>query len=722
MIGHVRILPASCRPMEIPIHTVRVRVLRVEMSTIRFLALAALLFIGSCHALMAATIVGLTVDNRLRHFESSAPGVVTSTATISGLQPGEHIVAIDFRPLTGRLYGLGDSSRLYLINPVSGAASAVGTAFTPALSGVEFGFDFNPTVDRIRVVSNTGQNLRLNPDTGAVVATDSVLIYAPGDVNSGVTPYLSAVAYANSYAGAATTTLYGIDASLNVLVIQTPPNAGVLNTVGPLGEDPNGIVGFDIWDLNGQAFAAITPFGEAASKLFTIDLSSGLAALGGVIGGGTVIQDLAVVPAGCSLEFSGQTYPVSESEGAALIGIVRRGSSSGPVAITLQTIAGTAGEGIDYTPVSKLVSFADGETNQTVSIPIVNDGEAELTETVKLVLSAGSESIHDSRRAAVLSIESIDPLRVYAVTTNNNLLYFDRTPAAIVGSVAISGLQPLERMSGIDFRPVNGRLYGLGSSSRLYLLNETNGIASQVGTAPFSPALSGTDFGFDFNPVVDRVRVVSVAGQNLRLNPDTGGLAGQDTALNYAAGDVNSGAVPRLVASAYSQNFSGTTSTVLYGLDSGTDVLVIQNPPNAGTLTTIGGLGLNLTDETGFDFVETGGGTALASLNVFGTSTTGLYRIDLAAGTARLIGQFGTAETIRDLAIAPSPAGLAVQLSGGGVILSWPAGAAGYFLQSSASLFPATWSDVSDVPVINGSRRVITNVVSGTGRYYRLGR
>ena len=92
------------------------------------------------------------------------------TVAITGLQSGEKILAIDFRPASGQLYGVSNQSRMYIINQNTGVAVAVSaTPFTPAISGTQVGFDFNPTVDRIRLVTNTGQNLRLHPETGAVV-------------------------------------------------------------------------------------------------------------------------------------------------------------------------------------------------------------------------------------------------------------------------------------------------------------------------------------------------------------------------------------------------------------------------------------------------------------------------------------------------------------------------------------------------------------------------
>lgn len=138
--------------------------------------------------------------------------------------------------------------------------------FTPALSGTEFGFDFNPTVDRIRVTSNTGQNLRLNPDTGAVAATDLALNYADGS-----TPNVIASAYTNSFAGATTTTLFNLDATKRAIVTQAPPNDGVLGTIRPLvNMDFSGIAGFDISPITNRAYLVMRESGSRRSMVYEI--------------------------------------------------------------------------------------------------------------------------------------------------------------------------------------------------------------------------------------------------------------------------------------------------------------------------------------------------------------------------------------------------------------------------------------------------------------------
>jgi hypothetical protein len=224
-------------------------------------------------ALAAEAFYGVTQDNRLVTFQSDNVTNVEPSHPITGLPGGESIVGLDVRPLNGQLYALGKTSHIYVVNPRTGAARQVGaTPFVPALAGTNFGFDFNPTVDRIRVTSDAGQNLRLNPDDGAVAGVDTNLAYAAGDPGAGTAPNVTASAYTNNFAGATSTTLYDIDNARHALVIQNPPNNGTLTTVGALGTN-NNAVAFDIGDNNG-AYAVLN--GEQnRQNLYRIDLSNG---------------------------------------------------------------------------------------------------------------------------------------------------------------------------------------------------------------------------------------------------------------------------------------------------------------------------------------------------------------------------------------------------------------------------------------------------------------
>jgi len=181
-----------------------------------------------------------------------------------------------------------------------------------------------------------------------------------------------------------------------------------------------------------------------------------------------------------------------------------------------------------------------------------------------------------------------------------------------------------------------------------------------VSKNPFTPVLVGTEFGFDFNPTVDRIRIVSDGDQNLRINPDTGEAAGTDTALAYAATDANAGANPNVVAAAYMNNADLVTTTVLHGLDSGLDRLVTQNPPNAGTLNTVGATTFDIASVAGFDIGADGQAVAVSTI---GTTDSKLLSVDLTTGVARFEAQLPVA--IRDLAVKlPTPDGAGYVLSG----------------------------------------------------------
>lgn len=197
-----------------------------------------------------STFYGLTDDNQLVKYNLDDQVQETSAMMISGLGAGEKILAIDFRPATGQLFGVSNQSRLYVINPNTGMAIPVGAQpFMPAINGMQVGFDFNPTVDRIRLVTDQDQNLRLHPVTGAVVAID-------GNLNPG-NPAVAAVAYTNSMAGATSTTLYDIDVTTDKLYRQVPPNAGTLVEVGRLNVQVVGEAGFDIAPDNSLALAVL---------------------------------------------------------------------------------------------------------------------------------------------------------------------------------------------------------------------------------------------------------------------------------------------------------------------------------------------------------------------------------------------------------------------------------------------------------------------------------
>ena len=261
----------------------------------------------------AEKAVAVTASNKLLKFNAGRPGRILATLNISGLQAGETLLGIDYRVAKDQLYALGSSGRLYTINEDTAAATVVGMPFAVKLDGTQFGFDFNPTVDRIRVVSNTGQNLRLHPDTGAVVdsnmtlegvQTDGKLTYAAGDVNFGKLPMAVGAAYSYNKTDTKITTNFALDAATGALVTQgsregvmpaVSPNTGQFFTIGSLGMAFN-TASFDIQALSDVAFAALSNDASMASRWVTIDLKTSAAKSLGTIGGGERVVGIALEP------------------------------------------------------------------------------------------------------------------------------------------------------------------------------------------------------------------------------------------------------------------------------------------------------------------------------------------------------------------------------------------------------------------------------------------
>ncbi len=269
--------------------------------------LASLLLVLFAHASAhAVPVAGLTATNKIILFDSDAPGTLFVQTFIIGLQPGEHVVGIDYRVSTAQLYAVGSSSRLYTVDPVTGLATRVGTTpFTPALDstpGLEFGVDFNPVSDKLRVVSETGQNFLLDPNTGAVTATDPALVYASGQQDAGQAASVSAIAYTNNFRGATVKTLYGLDWRRNTLVrvgqlstsVGEPPT-GQTFTVGSLqtGFGVTELAGFDVAASDTTAYAALRSTDSlGTSRFYTVNLSTGAASEVGTIGGGEFVRDV----------------------------------------------------------------------------------------------------------------------------------------------------------------------------------------------------------------------------------------------------------------------------------------------------------------------------------------------------------------------------------------------------------------------------------------------
>jgi len=507
-------------------------------------------------------LIVLTESGQIASVNRSAPSALVSTQNVTGLRANDSLVGIDYRPADGKLYGVGALGNIYTVDPSTGVATfKVALAADPTDSSSPFtritgnprlmSVDFNPVPDRLRVVGNDGQNLRINVDTGAT--------FTDGTINSGgntaiVNPAITSVAYTNSFAGAGTTRMFNIDVRQNRLYLQNPPNDGILSSFAPLGVNAAGSSGFDIDGVNNMGYAALNVAG--ALQLYRIDL--------GTLG--------------------------TTNEAASLIGNLP-------------------------------ASFGDLR------------GLA-----LKPAMDAGA--------------------MVQGLSANNQLVSFSPLTPSMTTTKAITGLLSGETIVGIDYRlrtetDKSGLLYGLSNLGNLYIINTDTGAAtgrlaltaaSDATDENRFTALNGTEFAVDFNPVPDRMRVLSNTGQSLRINVDSG-VTIVDGSIKGVDGAVVS-------AAAYTNSFQRTAggSTTLYDLDQTGNQLLLQNPPNDGVVSVIGsdGLGITLGTSNGMDIAGGDNGLVLA------TNGTGLYRINLMTGAAtELAPKIGSATTpaLIDLAI-----------------------------------------------------------------------
>lgn len=232
------------------------------------------------------------------------------------------------------------------------------------------------------------------------------------------------------------------------------------------------------------------------------------------------------------------------------------------------------------------------------------------------------------------------PERVYALTAAEDLLRFDGDRPGEVTRQRITGLREGDSLVGIDFRAANGRLYGLGERGGVYVVDESSATARRISTLRTADGdrvdLRGGDFGIDFNPTVDRLRVVSDEDQNLRVNVETGETTvDPDIRYNSRRTDANTTAV------AYTNSRPGAFggSTRLFYAEANRDVLATSDDPNAGVISPVGRFGFAVEEMAGLDVVTRGSANAAyAALKPEGSSGAGFYNVDRSTGEARRIG------------------------------------------------------------------------------------
>ncbi|MGV3613480.1 MAG: DUF4394 domain-containing protein [Fluviicola sp.] len=520
-------------------------------------------------AISGQLVYGLTANNYIISFDSGMPSTVRTHVPVSGLTAGQVLVGVDSRPATGQLYGMGYNStngetQLYTINPASGAASSIASPITLAVGMTQISFDFNPTVDRIRVTSLEEHNYRLHPVTGALVVADGNLSYNATDANNGANPGIAAGAYTNSYIGGTATQLFNYDITLNLVTLQNPPNNGTLNSIGNSGimvnvADPS--IDFDFFFNPASGMNETYSIANTATNfdnLYTVNLTTGAFTLVGQVGNGIALTDMAV-----------QIIP---------------------------------------------------------NMPMMISGEL-----------------------------------VYGLTSNQYLISFDsESPDVVRTHLPITGINAGQMISGLDVRPATGELYALGyntasGESQLYTINPMTGAVTSVAPA-ITLATGMANIGFDFNPTVDRIRVVSSSGNNYRLHPTTGAIAATDINLAYASGDANMGATPSIGSGAYTNSYGGSNNTKLFVYDDILNVLALQNPPNNGVLNTIGTSGItqsmmDMSSDLDIYYNHTTHTNHAYLISNTSNSFDSFYVLNTATGAVTSVGLIGNGIALRDIAV-----------------------------------------------------------------------
>ncbi len=232
--------------------------------------------------------VGLFDGKNLAAFQLAKPGKPVAYGKITGLTGDTTLVGIDFRVQDRALYGVGNAGGVYTLSSKAKATKV--SQLTVALSGSKFGVDFNPAADRLRVVSDNGQNLRHDVNPGGATIVDGTLTYPPATTPaSGV----SGAAYTNNDLDAATaTTLFDLDTALDQVAVQAPANAGSLSATGKLGVDAASDAGFDIAGKGNQGYATLSVGGKY--RLYSVSPLTGAVTSKGSFPGSAQVSDLAI--------------------------------------------------------------------------------------------------------------------------------------------------------------------------------------------------------------------------------------------------------------------------------------------------------------------------------------------------------------------------------------------------------------------------------------------
>ncbi|GLZ38090.1 DUF4394 domain-containing protein [Actinokineospora sp. NBRC 105648] len=267
----------------------KVRLKRRIAATAALLSVVGAVSVGAAGSSAAQTTglraFGITADGTLMVvFSTDRPQVLDWVRVVTGLNGDTALIGIDFRVQNGLLYGVGNAGGVYAITTPPTTPDVVVkkvSQLSVPLWGNNFDVDFNPAADRLRVISDQGQNLRHNLTDGST--TEDAILTTPPSL--GPTRGVTAAAYTNNDLNPDTaTTLFDINTATDQVVVQSPANNGTLAPTGALGIDAGPNAGLDIYSdlVNGKpvsatAFATLTSGNSNETALYNVNLLTGAA-------------------------------------------------------------------------------------------------------------------------------------------------------------------------------------------------------------------------------------------------------------------------------------------------------------------------------------------------------------------------------------------------------------------------------------------------------------
>jgi hypothetical protein len=228
----------------------------------------------------------------------------------------------------------------------------------------------------------------------------------------------------------------------------------------------------------------------------------------------------------------------------------------------------------------------------------------------------------------------------------------DRTLVMIsTENAEVTGMQAVQiegRLLGIDYRSPNGTLIGVTEDFAVVAIDPETGATTPVVQMDTPlPITNGAAVVVDINPAADALRFMS-GTVNHRVNLTTGAVM-VDGDLHFAD-DAGVSDAPMIVATGYINNLGQPESTAMYNLDAGLMGVTRQAPPNDGTNTPVGMLGVSPEGPLAFDVGTAEDGTNTAWL----AAGLALHRVDLETGAVTESWDIaGLDQPLRDLTLMP---------------------------------------------------------------------